>query len=173
MSAVSVTPQDLQATDLLPQSGLSASTQGTLVSDTILQTPTHAVSNLTASQPSLLRPRPLKTQPQKGCDWTKGAKAVAVAVAIVSLIAGVIGLLVYLGQLQIGLTNVGSMTQSIGLYTMLGGFGATFITTLLMSVACCLSRAKVKGAQPLTVPLALTPASVPAPQPHLTEQASQ
>ncbi len=86
-----------------------------------------------------------KMQDQPGCDVVKGAKAVLVAVAIAGIFAGVVGLLVYLDILQISLTNVGTMSQSLGLYTMLSGFGAAVLTTLLLGVAQCMNCAKETG----------------------------
>lgn len=87
----------------------------------------------------------MKEQP--GCDPTKGAKAVGVAVAIAGIFAGVVGLLVYLGILHISLTNVGTMSQAIGLYTLLGGFGATVVSSLVLGVAECMNCAQENGKQ--------------------------
>lgn len=87
----------------------------------------------------------LKIKDQPSCDWAKGLKAVGVAVAIAGIFAGVVGLLVYLDILQISLTHVGTMSQAVGLYTTLGGFGAAALSVLLLGVAEGMSCAKEKG----------------------------
>lgn len=103
------------------------------------------LSGQTGSQRVLQQNPPAPLTEQKGCDCPKGAQMVAIAVAILGILVGTVGLLVYLGQMQIGLTNVGMMTSEIALYTMLGGYGATFIALALLSVACCLGGPKGAG----------------------------
>ena len=75
----------------------------------------------------------------------KAAAMTAVALAIVAFVAGTVGLLVYIQQLQLGLASVGTMSQATGLYTMLGGYGITLITGLLLLVAKCVQARKHKG----------------------------
>ena len=88
------------------------------------------------------------TDAKGGCTTSSvcnGIKIAAVILAIIGIVAGVIGLLVYLDTLAIGLTNIGSMSSTTGLYVMLGGFGVTFITGILLGVACIVQRAKEKN----------------------------
>ncbi len=83
----------------------------------------------------------------KGCDPWKWVKIVAVALAIATFVAGTAGLFVWLGKLNISLTGIGSMTQELGLYTMLVGYGFTFLATVLLTVNAFLSRARQSSAQ--------------------------
>jgi len=86
--------------------------------------------------------KPLGTDKKDACDWQSGLKWTGVAFAILGLIVGLIGTLVYVGLLQVALTGIGTMSMATGLYTLLAGFGVTFITGILLTVACVLSRAK-------------------------------
>lgn len=80
-----------------------------------------------------------------GCSRTeKGFASAAVAFAVFTLVVGVIGLLVYLNILQLGLQNVGTMSSDLGLYTMLAGFGASFIAGVLLTVGCSSKYSKPK-----------------------------
>lgn len=73
------------------------------------------------------------TQSQsKGCSCANKIRLAAVAFAVFSLVVGTIGLLVLVGQLQIGLRAVGMMSNSTALYTMLTGYGFGLIITSLL-----------------------------------------
>lgn len=68
--------------------------------------------------------------------------AVITIAFITTLVTGIIGTLVYTGVLHVGLSGIGAMTMSTGLYTLLAGFGAAFILTILVTIVSCLNRTK-------------------------------
>jgi len=71
-------------------------------------------------------------------------KWIAIALAITGVVAGLTGLLVCIGQVQIGLAGVGAMSAATGLYTLLAGFGVTFISTILLTVVGIVNRSQAK-----------------------------
>src|ERR1700722_4283568 len=75
--------------------------------------------------------------PKCTCDKESvktGLKWTGVALVVIGVAAGVIGLLVCLGVLQIGLTNV-MMSLETGLYLAIAGFGIALMTAVLLVVA--------------------------------------
>ncbi len=87
--------------------------------------------------------------PGKWDSCMKVAKWAAIALAVTGLFVGVVGLLVYLGQLELGWTGIGAMTQEVGLYTMMAGFSVTFVSSLLLAVnkACALAESRRQDAE--------------------------
>ncbi|NGX60953.1 MAG: hypothetical protein K940chlam9_00428 [Chlamydiae bacterium] len=82
-------------------------------------------------------PQQSSPQTEAKCTAKSAAYWIGVAFAVTAAAIGTIGLLTYLGQMNIGLTAVGQMSSTIGLYTMIGGYGAAFLTGILLGVSKC------------------------------------
>jgi hypothetical protein len=99
----------------------------------------------TVSKPQFF---PAKTE-TRGDKVCRIAKWIVIAVAVVALAVGIIGLLSYIGVLQLGLKGVGTISSITGLYTMLAGFGASLIISILLGVSCLLpGKSKKKETSP-------------------------
>jgi hypothetical protein len=97
-----------------------------------------------------------------GCNKSSACnvlKWAVVALAILGAVVGVVGVLSYLGQLQLGLAGVGAMSATTGLYVMLGGFGLTLVTGILLTVSCVIQRARAKKEHEINVDADPKPAS--------------
>jgi hypothetical protein len=97
-------------------------------------------TNCCSSAPSPnVNANPLEQSDNKGkitkCNWASAARWVAVACAVVGLFAGVVGLLTYLGTLQVALTGLGAMSTATALYVMIGGFGFAGISLILLVIS--------------------------------------
>lgn len=108
----------------------------------------------------------VRQKSNSGSSCNTAVKWVVVAAALTALAVGVIGLLVYLGHLQIAWAGAGAMTQTTGLYTLLAGAGAAGIITILLGVKQGLDnrsrsseqpRAVGRGHASITAPHALQP----------------
>lgn len=96
----------------------------------------------TGETPNARRVRPVNTK-ESGC--AQFMKMLALTIVIGSLIVGTTGLLTYLGKLGITWQGVGTISQQIGLYMMLGGYGLTAILTILLVIRCCMNSARENG----------------------------
>lgn len=80
----------------------------------------------------------------------KAIRWVLAIFTIISLAFAIIGALVYAGKLQLGLTNVGMMSVSDGLYTLLGGGAATAVLAVILSSTICCKNSTKEPHTPLT-----------------------
>jgi hypothetical protein len=100
------------------------------------------------SQQSPVDSRTNSASAQKsGYNCVSTLKWIGVAIAVTAAVVGILGLLVYLGKLNIGWQGVGNISTQMGLYGMLGGLGTAAIIMILLSVSCCLSDAKQNSEQ--------------------------
>lgn len=100
------------------------------------------------SQQRPVDPRTSSASTQKsGYNCVSTLKWIGVAIAVTAAVVGILGLLVYLGKLNIGWQGVGNISTQMGLYGMLGGLGTAAIITILLAVSCCISRAKQNSEQ--------------------------
>lgn len=98
---------------------------------------TESQSEKTQQPSGEMKGRTFTPTPNKWDESTKIMYYLATAFAVTCLFVGVVGLLVYLGQLQLGWLNVGTLTQAHGLYTMLSGFVAAAITGIVVFTTYC------------------------------------
>lgn len=78
------------------------------------------------------------------CNVGDGFKWAAIALIIIAFIVGTAGLLVYLNKLLIGLQHVGTMSQTAGFYTMLGGYTLAFVTGVLLILKAWIENSRAK-----------------------------
>ncbi|MCC5833052.1 MAG: hypothetical protein JJU12_08440 [Chlamydiales bacterium] len=82
------------------------------------------------------------SQVQGGYSCANALRAAAVALAVTTAVVGVLGLLVYNGNLNIGWQGLGNVSAQMGLYGALGGLGTSAILSILLTVSCRVNRAK-------------------------------
>lgn len=76
------------------------------------------------------------------CDHIKNLKTALVILAVVGLVVGLIGMLAQMGILNVGLNGVGALTDMNALYTMIGGFGLTLVSSVIFGVLCAKANCK-------------------------------
>lgn len=82
----------------------------------------------------------LPADKSKGCDWKNIAKWTAVALAIVALVPGFAGLLIYFGKTPGFLSFLGQFSKNTGMWTGIGGFATTVAGAAAATVLSCLGR---------------------------------